>query len=814
MSWLMQDLRYGARMLVKYPTFTLVAVITLALGIGANAAMFSVIDAVLLRSVPFSAPGQLLSISTTDLTKGNALKPISYPTFQDWRSQNTTIQSMSAWTTSDFTLVGAQEALHITGGVASANLFTTLRVFPMLGRGFTAAEDQPTSPAVILSHHLWRDQFNADTNIVGKTLTLDGRVFSIVGVMPPGFEFPIQSDPVDLWTTIAIDALPTPQGQPMTEQRGMSYLNVLARRKFNVTIRQVQADVTRIQDGLNRAYPENRPRGVQVITEADDVVGDMRMPLLFLFGAVTLVLMIACANVANLLLTRFTGRRRELAIRCALGATRAAITRQLLTESILLSCLGGCVGLLLTFWLPKLVHLAPGEFGHIQPKLDARVFGFTLLVAVLTGLVFGMFPAVSGSARGSFSGILNAGGRGGTGGVASHRTRAAILFAQVALTTVLLSGAGLLLRGLLHLSQVNPGFSSDHVVTFGLSLPSRYAGVRRSEFYSQLLEQIRELHGVRRASLVQGLPMGSTEHQITTSFEIEGRPTSASDKPTAELHINDFDYFHTLGIPLISGRDFNITDNGNSPPVIIINETAARDFFRGQNPIGQRLQLDIDIGHGKPVCQVVGVVGDVRSTALGSQPVPEMYVPVDQLPVANVTVVVRAAVDPESIIPELRAQLRAVDRELPLRDVKTLEKYVSASMAVPRFSTVLLGMFATLSLLLTAVGLYGVISDSLRQRTREIGIRLAIGAQRSDIVALVVKQGLSLVAGGALVGLAGAFALKRLLSRWVDLTAVGNGYIEIFLGVAVVLLVIVFCVSYVPGLRATRVDASTALRQE
>jgi putative ABC transport system permease protein len=814
MSRLSQDFRYAGRMLVKYPAFTVVAVITLALGIGANAAMFSVIDAVLLRSLPFPQAGQLLSISTTDLTRGNALRPISYPTFLDWQSQNTTLESVSAWTTRDFTLVGSQEALHITGGVVSANLFSTLRVAPVLGRGFAAADNQPTSLAVILSHRLWRDQFNADPSVIGKSLALDGRAFSIIGVMPAGFQFPIQSDPVDLWTTIAIDALPTPHGQPMTEQRGMSYLNVLARRNPGVSIRQVQANLTRIQDGLNRAYPENRPRGVYVITEADDVVGNMRMPLLFLFGAVTLVLIIACANVANLLLTRFTGRQRELAIRSALGATRAAITSQLLTESILLSCLGGCVGLLLAFWAPKLVHLAPGEFGSIQPILDLRVFGFTLVVAVLTGAVFGMFPAVSGSVRQNLSSILNAGGRGGSGGVASHRTRAAILFAQVALTTVLLSGAGLLLRGLLQLSQVNPGFSSDHVVTFGLSLPSRYAGIRRSEFYTQLLDQIRNLHGVRRASLVQGLPMGSTEHQITTSFEIQGHPATASEKPTAELHINDFDYFHTLGIPLISGRDFNAADNATAPAVIIVNQAASRRFFGSQNPIGQRLRLDIDVGQGNPVCQIVGVVGDVRSAALGSQPVPEMYVPVSQLPVANVTVVVRTAVEPESIISELRTEVRALDRELPLRDVKTMATYLNASMAVPRFSTVLLGMFATLSLLLTAVGLYGVIADSLAQRTREIGIRLAVGAQRSDIVALVVKQGLSLVLGGALVGLAGAFALKRVLGNWVDLTAVGNGYIEIFLSVAALLLVIVFCVSYVPGLRATRVDASAALRQE
>jgi putative ABC transport system permease protein len=801
-------------MLIKYPTFSLVTLLTLALGIGANAAMFSVINAVLLRPLPYHDPDRLLAISTTDITRGNTLKPVSYPAFLDWRSQTRSLDSLSAWRLDDFTLMGRDEALHITGAVVSANTFSTLGVTPALGRTFTQDEDQPTSLAVILSHELWEKQFGTDRNVLGRTLTVDGHMFSIVGVMPAGFQFPIQNTPVELWMTIAVDALPTPQGQPLTAQRGLSYLNVLARRKPNASMEEVQTDLDRIQQVLNRSYPENRPRGMHIVTEVNDVVGDMRKPLLFLFGAVTLVLMIACANVANLLLTRYTARQKEFAIRSALGATRGTVIRQLLTESMLLSCLGGCLGLLLTFLVPMLVRLAPGEFNRVEARLDFRIFIFTLGVAVITGIFFGLFPAFSRTGRRGLSGALKAAGRSGTSGVGSRRTRSTILFAQVALTTVLLSGAGLLLHSMVRLAQTNPGFSSDHVVTFGLSLPSRYAGAKRSQFYSQLLDQIRQLQGVRRASIVQGVPMGSTEHQVTTAFGIEGRPTRDSEKPTAELHMNDFDYFHTMGIPLISGRDFTQHDDENSTPVVVINQTAARHFFPGEDPVGKRIHLDVDVGKGSPTCEIIGTVGDVRSSTLGAEQVPELYVPVSQLPVANVTVVVRTIADPESLVPQLRNQVKLIDRELPLRDVETLESYVNASIAVPRFSTVLLGTFAVLSLALTAVGLYGVIADSVAQRTREIGIRLALGAQRVDIAKLVIKEGVVLVSAGALIGLGGSFVLQRTVGRWTNLYAITSGDIGVFLGVIALLILIVCCVSYIPALRAVRVDPVIALRQE
>jgi len=808
------DFRHAVRLLTKYPGFALVAVITLALGIGANTAMFSVINAVLLRPLPFHEPDQLLAVSTTDITRGNALKPVSYPTFLDWRSQNQTIESMSAWTVESFTLMGRNESINVTGVAASANLFSTLGIAPLKGRGFIEAEDQPDKLAVILSHHLWATQFASDPNILSRTLTLDGHSFSIIGVMPASFQFPIQNEPIDLWTTIAVDSFPGPQGPPFTAQRGISYLNVLARRKPDIAIQQVRADLDRIQRALNRAYPENRPRGIHVITEADDVVGDMRKPLLLLFGAVTLVLMIACANVANLLLSRFTARQKEFAMRSALGASRAAVLRQLIIESVLLSCVGGCVGLLLTFIVPAVVRLAPDQLNSVEPRPDLRVLWFTLLVSIAVGSLFGIVPVLFSRRREMLMGALNAGGRSGTGSVTSGRTRAAILFVQVALTTILLAGAGLLLQGLFRLAHTDPGFASDHVLTFGLSLPSRYAGIHRAEFYSQLLDHIRNLPAVRRASLVQGLPMGSTEHQITTSFELEGHPTTASEKPTAALHVNDVDYFRTMGIPLLSGRNFNARDDYKSPPVIIVNQAAVRRFFNGRNPIGQHLLLGVNVGRGNPNCEVVGIVGDLRSTALESDPVPELYVPVTQLPVANVTVVVRTSIDPESLVSEVRRQVSLLDRELPLRDVKTLDNYVDASIASPRFSTVLLGMFAVLSLMLTAIGLYGVVADSVAQRTREIGIRVAVGAQSRDIISLVIKNALFLAVSGAAVGLVGGLALKRVVGQWIDLQKLNTGDASVFLSVVFLLVATVLCASYIPVLRATRVDPVVALRQE
>jgi predicted permease len=810
----LQDVRYSVRDLLKNPGFALVALMTLALGIGANAAMFSVIDAVLLRPLPFPDPNQLVAITTADITRNNEVRPVSYPTFLDWQAQSRSFQNLSAWHLDDFTLTTRNESVHVTGAVVSANFFSTLGVNPFLGRGFKPSEDQPgpDSIPVVLSYPIWQSHFGGDRNILGQTVTLNSESFTVVGVMPSGFQFPVQPDPIDFWAPIAVDAQTRAGGVPFTTQRGVSYLYVLGRLKPKVKLQQGLLDLNTIQQGLNVAYPENRPRSVIVNSEVDEVVGDMRTPLIFLFGAVTLVLMIACANVANLLLVRSTSRHREIAVRFALGASRTAITRQLLTESVVLSVLGGLLGLALAASVSTVLRFAPRELARAAgAAIDLRVFGFTLAVAVLTGIFFGLFPVVQ-NWHGGLSQTINESGRGGSGNRKNSRVRSGIIIAEVALAMILLSGAGLLMQSLIRLRNVNPGFSADHAITFGINLPAKYEGVQRAQFYDRLLERIKTLPGVRMTGAVRGLPLGPDQDQVVSTFEIEGHPVGESEKPLAGLRVSSSGYLQTMGIRLISGREFTLHDDEKATPVAIINQTLAHRYIGDGDPVGRRIQLGTNIGAGTPMLTIVGVAGDVKYGGLSVASTPEVYLPESQVMVATMAIVVRTSVDPETTVALLRDQVRSLDKEVPLRDVKTLEGYLSDSVAAPRFDTLLLGIFAAVALVLTSVGLYGVVSYSVAQRTREIGIRVALGAQRHDISRMVIKQGIILGAVGAAAGWAGAFALKRLISSW--LYGVGSGDVMVLVGVAFLLVGIAFCASYVPALRATRVDPIIALRQE
>lgn len=814
MHTLFQDVRLALRILFKNPGFAAVAILTLALGIGANAAMFSVINAVLLRPLPFHEPAGLVAISTTDITRNNEVRPVSYPVFLDWRSQSRSFESMSAWHLDDFTLVTGNDSVHLIGAVASANLLSTLGVHPERGRSFTPDEDQPGSNnlPVILSHRLWQSQFSSDPDIVGQAVNLNGQSFNVVGIMPAGFQFPIQPDPVDLWTTIAVDAQARAGGVPFTTQRGVSYLDVLARMKPEYTIQQGGVELNTIQQALNKAYPENRPRGVIVNSEADEVVGDMRTPLLFLFAAVTLVLMIACANVANLLLVKSTSRHREIALRFALGATRTSIARQLLTESVVLSVIGGVVGLLLAALVRVLMQFAPKALGRVaEANIDFRVLSFTLVIAVLTGLIFGMFPVLQ-NWRGNLTRNLNESSRGGTGGQQHKRVRSSIVVAEVALAMVLLSGAGLLLQSLTRLLRVDPGFASDHTITFGINLPPGYAGAQRADFFNRLLDHIRTLPGVKSASAVRGLPLGPDQDQIASTFEVEGHPLPESERPTAGVRISSLDYMQTMRIRQIAGRDFNQHDDDKAPPVVIINQTLARNFFPGENPVGRHLTLSTNLGGGTPAREIVGVVGDVKNGGLSVASAPEVYLPESQIMTGNMAVVVRTVVDPENMVSQLRSEVRSLDKEVPLRDVKTLDAYVSDSIAAPRFDTLLMVIFASVALVLTSVGLYGVVSYSVAQRTREIGIRVALGAQRRDIYRMVIRQGIVLACIGVAVGLAGALSLRRIISSW--LYGVGPTDVGVLISIGFLLMIIAFCASYVPAIRATKVDPVIALRQE
>ncbi|MGA9980462.1 MAG: ABC transporter permease [Candidatus Sulfotelmatobacter sp.] len=814
MQILLQDFRYALRQLRKSPGFTAVAVVTLTLGLGANTAIFSVIDAVLLRPLPFHAPSRLVAVNPTEPGRHDDIG-VSYPVFLDWRAQNHVLDGLSVFRVDDFTLTGQGEAAHLTGVVVSANLFSVLGVPPAIGRNFVPEEDQPsgTGLPIILSHSLWQNRFGSNPNIVGQNLTLDGQSFAVVGVMPASFQFPVQRTPVEFWTTVALDAQPQNGSPPITAQRGAAYLDVIARLQPEVTLATAETEMAGIQDGLNRQYPENRPKGIRLVLEAEAVAGDMRQGLFVLLGAVGLVLLIACANLSNLLLARATARHKEISIRTALGATRWMIVRQLLAESLLLSVAGAAAGLVLASWGIKLLTaLAPGDLPRItESGLNLQVLLFTTLVAVLTSILFGLVPALQ-AAKPALAASLNEGGRSGTETVARGRLRSALIVTEMAVAMVLLVGAGLLLRSLLGLGRVDPGFAKEHVITFGLDLPSRYGHPQSIAFYRNLLEQIRATPGVHSASAAFPLPLSAGD--VKTSFEIEGRPMKKSEYPVTTLHIIDREYFRTLGIPLLSGREFTLQDDAaGATPAAIISERLAKQVFPGQDPVGRRIKPGISSGDsGEPMRVVVGVVGDVKAEGLAADSIPESYVPYAQLPFAPMSVVVRSDIAPGNIVPTLTKEVQSLDAALPLLHVKTLDEYVDDSVAGTRFETFLLGTFGVLAFVLTAVGLYGVISYTVVQRTREMGIRLALGANRNAILGMVVKNGALLACAGALIGLAAAFMLTRLMASL--LFGVGPTDPLTFLCVPIALIAVAILASYVPARRAAKVDPMVALRYE
>jgi putative ABC transport system permease protein len=599
----------------------------------------------------------------------------------------------------------------------------------------------------------------------------------------------------------------------MTAQRGAAYLDAIARLKPQVALATAQTEMSELQSAVNMQYPENRPKGISIVSEADAVVGDMRRGLYILFGAVGLVLLIACANLANLLLARATARNREISVRSALGATRWMIVRQLLTESLLLAVAGAAAGLGLASWGVRiLTALAPDDLPRItESGLNLQVLIFTTLVAIFTGILFGLVPALQAT-KPDLAASLKEGGRSGTETVTRSRLRSALITTEMALAIVLLVAAGLLLRSLLGLGKVDPGFAKNHVITFGLDLPGRYGQPERVEFYRSLLAQVRATPGVHSASAAFPLPLSAGD--VKTSFEVEGRPVKGSELPVTTLHVIDNDYFLTLGIPLLRGRAFNLQDDAEgATPVVIISQTLAKQAFFGEDPIGRRIKPDISSGkNNAPMRVVVGVAGDVKAEGLGSPSIAESYVPYAQLPFAPMSVVVRTEIAPANMVPTLTTEVQSLDSALPLLHIKTLDEYVSDSIVGTRFEAVLLGTFGILAFLLTAVGLYGVISYTVAQRTRDIGIRLALGADRNAILGMVVKNGTLLAGAGTLIGLATAFLLTRLIASL--LYGVGPTDPLTFLCVPIALIAVAMLASYVPARRAAKVDPMVALRYE
>jgi putative ABC transport system permease protein len=812
MTGLLQDVRYGLRQLRKNPGFTAVALITLALGIGANTAVFSIIYTVLLQPLPFQDPARIVAIKPTEPNRRDDIG-VSYPAFMDWRSRNHVFEGLSAFHTDDFTLTGRGVPVHVTGAVVSANTFSLLGVVPVIGRDFTQAEDTPTSAGspVILSHNLWRERFGSDPNISGQRVTLSSQVFAVVGVMPAGFQFPVQTTAVDFWTTIALDGQSSNGNPPMTAQRGLSYLDVIARLKGEVKIAQAQTEMASIQGSLNHEYQENR--GIAIVPELDDVIGQMRFGLFVLFGAVGLILLIACANLSNLLLARATARHKEFTVRTALGATRRLILRQLLAEGLLLATGGAATGLVLAVGaLRLLIRMTPVDLPRLaQSGLNLQVLTFTAVIALLTSLLFGLVPALHACTR-EVATSLNEGGRSGTDPRGRRHLRDTFVVVETALAVVLLAGAGLLLRSLLGLGRVDPGFAKDHVITFGLDLPGRYGHFERVQFYKQLLSQIRSLPGVHSASASFPLPLSAGG--VKTTYHVEGRSVEHAERSVTTLHLVDNDYFHVLWIPLLSGREFDDQDDSSSAlPVVVISQTLAKQTFPGENPVGKRIKLDISSGkNDAPMRLIVGVVGDVRGEGLAAPPIAESYVPYAQLAFAPMSVLVRTAVGPESMVATLTKVVQSLDNDLPLLHTKTLDDYVADSVADTRFETFLLSIFGALAFVLTCVGLYGVISYTVVQQTREMGIRLALGAGRDKILRMVIGRGLLLSGMGISIGLMMALLLTRFLASL--LYGVSPWDPATFLAVPVALIAMALVASFVPARRAAEVDPMAALRYE
>ena len=814
METLGKDIRYGLRMLLKAPSVSIVATIALALGIGANTAIFSVINAVLLRPLPFSNSEQLMAVWESDQTRGVLRGSYSYPNFMDLREQNHSFDQVASYHQSDFIMTGRGEPARLQGEVVTANLFQVLGVAPILGRTFLPNEDKPgdTGLVVVLSQALFQRRFNSDASVLNQSVILDGKSYTIVGVMPGSFEFPIQNEPVQLWTTIAGDAT---GNEPITTQRGAHFLHAIGRLKNGVSQQQAQVEVNTIAARLEQQYPDtNTHHGIKLEPALLALVGDIRPALLILLGAVACVLLIACANVANLLLARAMTRHKEMAIRSALGASRMRIVRQLLTESVILSLAGGGLGLLLAvWWSDLLVALGKNSIPRaLHVGVDWRVLGFTLGVSVFTGIVFGLIPAIH-SSRTELTESLKEGGRGSGEGARRNRTRGFLVVSELAVAVVLLVGAGLLLQSLWRLQQVRSGLNPINVLTFSVALPDiKYEGEKQSRFYEDLVAHLKLMPGVQSASNVIPLPLSGDRFGI--SFQIDGRPVARKDEPSADFFSVGVDYFRTMGIPIVKGRDFNDRDQHKTNPVIVVTESFARKFFPGEDPLGRRIQPGLNTfdNEHSTMREIVGVVGDIRNRSLNTEPTPAYYVPQTQTPFDQMTVVVKTTNDPRSIVAAVTKEVGALDRDLPVFGVKTMDEYLAASVAAPRFNTTLLSIFAAVALALTIVGLYGVMSYAVAQRTNEIGIRMALGAQTRDVMRLVVKQGVKLVALGLALGLVGSFALMRLLTAL--LFGVTKHDPLTFAAVSVLLAAVALLACYIPARRATRIDPLAALRYE
>jgi putative ABC transport system permease protein len=814
-----QDIRYARRTLGKSPGFTLVAVLTLALGIGANTAMFSVINAVLLRPLPFPNPDRLVAVTETDMRRGPNVRSssVSWPNFFDWRSRAHGFDALSAYRDTNLTLTEGSRALNIDAAVVSSEFFSTLGVQPMLGHAFRIDDERSGSDVAMISDQLWRSQFDADPAVIGRALRLNGRRFTVIGVMPPRFRFPLTGPSAQLWVTAAEDArIESADDEPMTTQRSAHFLKVIGRLRPAATLASAQSELDVVAAALARDYPsDNARRGALVASQLETLVGDRRQPLLILFAAVGCVLLIACVNLANLLLARGADRYRELSVRTALGASRRRVVSQLLTESVVLSTVGTACGLAFAKWsLAALVRLSPVEVrGLDEVSIDGAVLAFTALMAVGSALAFGIIPALQ-AARTDPTAGLQATSR-TTAGRSHRRVRAGLVVAETAIGVMLLVAAGLLLRNFNRLLHTSPGFDPQNVMTAAFRLPDvRYPYLKKVSFYEQLLAEIATAPGVEAVAATAPLPLSGSRYTI--SFDHVGSATAAiADKPSASFGMISPGYFRTMRIPFRRGRDFTAADDDAAPRVVIVNESFARTYFPGQDPIGQRIRPGLSTTEKEsPLREIVGVVADIKHSTLTEPDKPGYFVPYAQGLISPLYLIVRTAGDPGAlgVVEDIRKTLARKDAELALYDVKPLDAYLATSVASERFETLLLVVFAGLGLTLTAIGLYGVVAHGVAQRTREFGIRLALGARSAEVLGMVVRSGMALAGIGLAVGIVMAGFATRILAT--ALHGIDPLDPVTFAAVAAVLLVVAMLASYIPARRATRVDPIRALRVE
>lgn len=805
MEALWQDLRYGVRMLWQSPGFTIVALLALTLGIGANSAIFSVVNSVLLRPLDYEESENLLILSErSQVLEGMS---ISYPNFSDWRDQNQVFEQLAVYRRQSYNLTGAGDPEYLLGGMVSASLFPALRLEPALGRTFTSEEDRPGGDQVVLlTHGLWQRRFGSDPNILGQTLTLNSKTYTVIGVMPAGFVFPNR---VELWVPVGQES-----GQQSWLERGNHPgLYGVARLKPGVTLDQARADLDTIAVRLEQQYPQsNTGNRVSITPMLERAVSDIRPALLVLMGAVAFVLLIACANVANLLLARAASRQKEFAIRSALGAGRVRLVRQLLTESALLSIVGGALGLLLAVWGVKLIiGINPDGIPRASEiSLDARVVFFTFAVSFVTGIVFGVVPAWYAS-KPDMNETLKDAGRGSTGGVHRQRFRNALVVAEVALALVLLIGGGLMIRSFYSLQQVHPGFEVSNLLTFQFTLPrDKYSEQQqRINFYRQVTDHIATMPGVESVGLATGLPLGNNGNQ--TSFTVEGQPEpEPGQRPLTEVVNISPEYFNTMQMTLLKGRTFNEQDTATSPKVLVIDETFANRHWPDEEAVGKHVRFG---GPGNPPSTVVGIVRRVKMDGLDTDSNRvQAYFPYTQNTWNSMSVVVRTAGDPESLTSSLRQQVLSIDKDQPIYNIRTMQSIREEVMAPQRLNVLLLGIFASVALILAAVGIYGVMSYAVTQRTHEMGIRLALGARPADVLKLVIGQGMKVAIIGIVIGLTGAFLLTRLMSSL--LFGVSATDPITFVTIAALLTIIALLANYIPARRATRVSPIIALRYE